>query len=131
MIRVAATKLRTTISDLLDRVVHHGERVAVERYGKPVAALVSPQDLELLEAIEDRMDIEAARKALREPGQRSWGEVKGRARSAGRPCGLTDVPRYTVYLKPAAERALKKIVDRTARRRIVRTQLETEAGSGV
>jgi len=33
---------------------------------------------------------------------------------------LTDVPRYTVYLKPAAERALKKIVDRTARRRIVR-----------
>ena len=33
---------------------------------------------------------------------------------------MTDVPRHTVYLKPAAERALKKIVDRTARRRIVR-----------
>ena len=76
MIRVAATKLRTTISDLLDRVVHHGERVAVERYGKPVAALVSPEDLELLEAIEDRMDIEATRKALREPGRRSWDEVR-------------------------------------------------------
>ena len=27
MTRVAATKLRSTISDLLDRVVHHGERV--------------------------------------------------------------------------------------------------------
>ncbi len=26
MTTVAATKLRTTISDLLDRVVHHGER---------------------------------------------------------------------------------------------------------
>ena len=76
MARVAATKLRTTISDLLDRVVHHGERVAVERYGKPVAALVSPEDLELLEAIEDRMDIEAARKALSEPGRRSWDEVR-------------------------------------------------------
>lgn len=76
MTRVAATKLRTTISDLLDRVVHHGERVAVERYGKPVAALVSPEDLELLEAIEDRMDIEAARKALGEPGRRSWDEVR-------------------------------------------------------
>lgn len=76
MTRVAATKLRTTISGLLDRVVHHGERVSVERYGKPVAALVSPEDLELLEAIEDRMDIEAARKALREPGRRSWDEVR-------------------------------------------------------
>ncbi len=76
MTKVAATKLRITISDILDRVVHHGERVAVERYGKPVAALVSPEDLELLEAIEDRMDIEAARKALREPGRRSWDEVK-------------------------------------------------------
>lgn len=33
---------------------------------------------------------------------------------------MTDVPQYTVYLKPAAERALKKIADQTARRRIVR-----------
>lgn len=33
---------------------------------------------------------------------------------------MTDIPRYAVYLKPAAERALKKIGDRTARRRIVR-----------
>lgn len=76
MTRVAATKLRTAISHLLDRVVHHGERVTVERYGKPVAALVSSADLELLEAIENRMDIEAARSALREPGRRSWDEVR-------------------------------------------------------
>lgn len=33
---------------------------------------------------------------------------------------MTDTPRYTVYLKPAAERALKKILNRTARRRIAR-----------
>ena len=76
MTKVAATELRTAISDLLDRVVHHGERVAVERYGKPVAALVSSEDLQLLEAIENRMDLEAARKALREPGRRSWDEVR-------------------------------------------------------
>lgn len=47
-------------SVLLDRVVHHGARVAVERYGKPVAALVSPEELELLGAIENRMDIKVA-----------------------------------------------------------------------
>lgn len=33
---------------------------------------------------------------------------------------MTAPPRYAVYLKPAAERALKKIADRTARRRIFR-----------
>ncbi len=33
---------------------------------------------------------------------------------------MTDIPRHTVYLKPAAERALKKIGDRTARRRVAR-----------
>ncbi|MCY3546006.1 MAG: type II toxin-antitoxin system RelE/ParE family toxin [Gemmatimonadetes bacterium] len=33
---------------------------------------------------------------------------------------MTDTRRFDVYLKPAAERALKKIVDRTARRRIAR-----------
>lgn len=76
MANVAATKLRTTISDLLDGVVHQGERITVERYGKPVAALVSPEDLKLLEAIENRMDIESAREALREPDRRRWDEVR-------------------------------------------------------
>jgi len=76
MTKVAATELRIGISDLLDGVVHHGERVVVERYGKPVAVLVSPEDLELLEAVEDRLDIETARKALREPGGQRWEEVR-------------------------------------------------------
>lgn len=76
MATVSSTTLRITISDLLDRVVHHGERIVVERYGKPVAALVNPEDLRLLEAIENRMDLEAARKALEEPGRRSWDEAR-------------------------------------------------------
>ena len=33
---------------------------------------------------------------------------------------MDDLPQYAVYLKPAAERALKKILDQTARRRIAR-----------
>lgn len=75
MTKVAATEMRVAVSDLLDRVVRHGERIAVERYG-PVAALVSPEDLELLEAIEDRLDIETARQALRESGRRGGPQVK-------------------------------------------------------
>lgn len=33
---------------------------------------------------------------------------------------MTDIPRYAVHLKPATERALRKIADHAARRRIVR-----------
>lgn len=33
---------------------------------------------------------------------------------------MDDLPRYAVYLKPAVERALKKLLDQTARRRIAR-----------
>ena len=33
---------------------------------------------------------------------------------------MTDILQYNVYLKPAAERALKKIADRTVRRRLIR-----------
>ena len=40
----------------------------VDRHGKPVAAIVPVEDLDLLERIEDRYDLEAARAALREPG---------------------------------------------------------------
>lgn len=76
MTKVAATTLRQEFSDILNRVVYGGERIAVERHGKTVAALVNPDDLELLEALEDRMDLEMAREALREPGHRSWDEVR-------------------------------------------------------
>ena len=42
MTKVAATQLGSAISDLLDRVIHYGERVAVEREGGPVTGVVSP-----------------------------------------------------------------------------------------
>lgn len=43
---------------------------------KTIAALVSVDDLELLEALEDRMDLDAAPTALREPGRRRWDEIR-------------------------------------------------------
>ena len=76
MTRVTATTLRKEFSDILNRVVYGGERIAVERYGKTLAALVSTDDLKLLEALEDRTDVEMARQALSEPGSRSWSEVR-------------------------------------------------------
>ena len=76
MTKVTATTLRSAFADTINRVAYQGERIALERHGKTVAALVSAEDLELLEALENRMDLAAARKALKEPGRRSWDKVR-------------------------------------------------------
>lgn len=49
-----------------ERVVikRHGERVVIKRHEKPAAVLVSVEDLELLEALEDHIDGEAAMRVL-------------------------------------------------------------------
>jgi len=76
MAKLAATAIRDAFSDTINRVAYQGERITLERHGKTVAALVSKEDLELLEALEDRIDLDAARKALKEPGRRNWTKVK-------------------------------------------------------
>jgi mRNA interferase RelE/StbE len=101
----------------LNRVRYQGERVVVERRGKGVAALVPVEDLELLQALEDRIDLAAARKALREPGRIPWEKVK-------QDLGLQSVA-YAVVLKPAAVRDLRKLPE-DARRRVA-ARLDTLA----
>jgi PHD/YefM family antitoxin component YafN of YafNO toxin-antitoxin module len=65
MTRLPASQL----SEAFDRVIHEGERVLLEKDGRPVAALISLEDLEFLEALEDAADVDAARTALAEPGE--------------------------------------------------------------
>ena len=68
--------------EILDTAITSKERVVLTRQGKPVAAVVPIEDLERLEAIEDRLDVEAARGALREAetgGTTPWEEVKKEA----------------------------------------------------
>jgi prevent-host-death family protein len=76
MPKMAATALRSHVAETLNRVAYQGERIELERHGKAVAALVSIEDLELLEALENRVDLAAARRALKEPGRRNWSTVK-------------------------------------------------------
>ncbi|MGH6898167.1 MAG: type II toxin-antitoxin system Phd/YefM family antitoxin [Geminicoccaceae bacterium] len=57
---------RQHLAELCNRVAYGGERLLIARRGKSRVALVSVEDLELLEALEDAIDLEAARKALRE-----------------------------------------------------------------
>jgi PHD/YefM family antitoxin component YafN of YafNO toxin-antitoxin module len=48
----------------------------LERHGKPLAALVPVEDLEFLQELEDRLDLAAIRKALKEPGRIPWAKIK-------------------------------------------------------
>jgi prevent-host-death family protein len=78
---IGIAEIRNNMADALNRVAYQGERIVLERRGKGVAAIVPMDDLALLEAIEDRDDVKAARKALAEmkrKGQASqaWDKVK-------------------------------------------------------
>ena len=77
--KVTASKLRERFAEMLNRVAYRRDRLLVERHGKIVAAVIPAEDLEILEQLEDRLDLEAARAALAEAkGQRTrpWEKIK-------------------------------------------------------
>ena len=67
MTRMTASKARGKFSDLLSRVANRRERIVVHRRGKDVAALVPLEDLALLEELQDRRDVEEAKRRLADP----------------------------------------------------------------
>ena len=70
------TEARSNFADLVNRVTYAKERILINRRGKPVAAIVPMEDVELLEKIEDAIDVKLARKALSESEEIiSWEEV--------------------------------------------------------
>jgi antitoxin (DNA-binding transcriptional repressor) of toxin-antitoxin stability system len=63
-------------SMLLERALMTGERVMITRQGKPMGAIVPWEDVEILRALEDKIDGQAAKEALKEPGMLSLEDVK-------------------------------------------------------
>ena len=61
-----ARKARDGFADTINRVAYGKERVVLRRRGKEVAAVVPIDDLRLLEELEDRIDLAAARTILAE-----------------------------------------------------------------
>jgi prevent-host-death family protein len=76
MTRVAASRARVDFAELLNTVAFRRQRTVVHRHGRDLAALVPMQDLKLLQALEDKLDIEAAHRALAEKGSVSLAELK-------------------------------------------------------
>ncbi len=70
---------RSHLTDIANNVAYKGKRITVTRKGRKIFAIISIEDLETLEAIEDRIDLDDARKALadaKKKGTSSWESIK-------------------------------------------------------
>lgn len=67
---VSTSKARIDFAEMINQVAYRGERVVLDRHGKPIAAIIPIDDLTFLEEIEARMDVEAAKRALAESDER-------------------------------------------------------------
>lgn len=77
MPRLAASAARLQFAEIVNQVAFGGERIVLHRHGKDVAAIVPVADLELLEQLENRMDLDTARAALSEKAPRvNWKKLK-------------------------------------------------------
>lgn len=64
MAKIAVIDARKDLADVLNRAAYGKERVVLTRRGKDVAAIVPMDDLNILEAIEDHMDVTESEKIL-------------------------------------------------------------------
>ena len=76
--QIPMNKARGQFAEILNRAAYGGERIILERRGKPVAAVVSMEDLEDLAALEDEADLRAALRARNEKKRIPLADVKNR-----------------------------------------------------
>jgi len=74
--RLSIAEFRADMADPLNRVAYSGERIELHRRGKTVAVVVSMEDLELLQRMEDEADLKTARKARKEKGAIPLEDIK-------------------------------------------------------
>jgi hypothetical protein len=60
------TEVRHDFSNVANRVIFGGERIYIKKNGKAALAMVPIADVEALEVLEDRLDIEAAKEAIKQ-----------------------------------------------------------------
>ncbi len=76
---ITTVAARQHFSDLINRVAYGKDRILLTRRSRPLAAVVPIEDMALLEEIEDRDDLKAARAAIREvkrKGTIPWAQIK-------------------------------------------------------
>ena len=78
---LSVSEARKGLSDIVNRAAFAGERIRLHRNGKEVAAIISPEDLKLLERLEDEIDLADARAALVEAKRKGtipWAKVRAK-----------------------------------------------------
>lgn len=76
MATVPASEASDRFAELFDRAVRGKERVVLRERGVDLAAVVPIEDLNRLQAMEDRIDIQTAHASLAEEGSISSEELK-------------------------------------------------------
>ena len=77
--QVNTVDARAQFSEIINRAAFGKERITLTRRGKEIVAVVPIEDMKLLEALEDKIDLEEARTALAEAkkkGTVSWEKIK-------------------------------------------------------
>lgn len=79
MSMISTAEAREHFSELVNRTCYGNERITLTRRGKQIAAIISIEDLALLEKLEDELDIKdaiAAMSEVKEKGTISLAELK-------------------------------------------------------
>jgi hypothetical protein len=79
MAELTIVQVRAQLSEVINRAAFAEERLFLTRRGKRIPASVPIDDIDLLEALEDKIDIEEARTSLAEAkkkGTLSWDKLK-------------------------------------------------------
>jgi prevent-host-death family protein len=79
MSNISTKEARGRFSDVINRTAFAKERIVLTRRGKAVAAAAPIEDLELLENLEDRIDLDDARAGLnqiKKKRTKSWEKIK-------------------------------------------------------
>ena len=63
---IGTVEARRNFAEIINRAAYGKERIALKRRGKVVAYVVPAEDVRTIEAIEDRIDAETARRALKD-----------------------------------------------------------------
>jgi len=79
MTKISTVEARDNFSDVINRAAYGKERVVLTRRGKELVAVVPIEDVDLLQGLEDKLDLDEAKAALKEAGEKgttSWAKLK-------------------------------------------------------
>ncbi|NHZ86464.1 MAG: type II toxin-antitoxin system prevent-host-death family antitoxin [Planctomycetia bacterium] len=78
MTKISTLEARKNLAEVINSAQYGKERIILTRHGKDVAGIISIDDLNLLEKLEDRLDLQDAIEILEDEHSKfvDWDDVK-------------------------------------------------------